>query len=139
MSLKNTGFVSVKVLDDKKQLLYSKTTDDYDKIAKEIKAIDHHIVYDDAESNFKFIHNHIENRFYVQLLEPALLTDGKQGYIKVLYRVSDAESKKAYMGILYNVLLCTTGYCHCHHSFCYTLPYYYLSKQKTFTTYTVFG
>jgi HD-GYP domain-containing protein (c-di-GMP phosphodiesterase class II) len=105
MSLNNTGFVSVKVLDTQKQLLFSKTTDNYNKIAKEIKAIDRHIAYNNDESNFKFIHNHIENRFYVQLLEPALLTDGKQGYIKVLYRVSDAEFKKAYMGILYNVLL----------------------------------
>ena len=105
MHLDHTGFVSVKVFDDNKKLLFSKRSKQYDKIIQEIKAIDHHINYDDKESHFKFIHNHIENRFYVKLLEPTTLNNNAKGYIQVLYRVSDIESEKAYMGIFYNVLL----------------------------------
>ena len=105
MNLDHTGFVSVKVFDKNKKLLFNKTSKQYDKITQEIKAIDHHISYEDKESRLKFIHNHIENRFYVKLLEPTTLNNNEKGYIQVLYRVSDEESQKAYMGIFYNVLL----------------------------------
>ncbi len=105
ISLKHTGFVLVNILDANKALLFSKSTSNYEKIKKEINAIDHHIAYDDKGSDIKLIHNHIENRFYVQMITPALLTNKQQGYIKVLYRVSDEESQKAYMDILLNVLL----------------------------------
>ena len=105
ISLKHTGFVLVNILDANKALLFSKSTSNYEKIKNEINAIDHHIAYDDKGSDIKLIHNHIENRFYVQMITPALLTNKQQGYIKVLYRVSDEESQKAYMDILLNVLL----------------------------------
>jgi len=105
ISLAHTGFVSVEILGANKQLLFSKSTADYPKIKQEINTIDHHIAYDDEGSDVKFIHNHIENRFYIQMLTPAVLTNNQQGYIKVLYRVSDEESQKAYMDILLNVLL----------------------------------
>jgi len=105
ISLQHTGFVLVNILDTNKNLLFSKSTNDYAQISKEINAIDHHIAYDDSGSDIKLIHNHIENRFYVQMITPALLINEQQGYIKVLYRVSDEESQKAYMDILLNVLL----------------------------------
>ncbi|HFD13890.1 MAG TPA: HD-GYP domain-containing protein [Epsilonproteobacteria bacterium] len=105
ITLKHTGFVLVNILDGNKALLFSKSRSNYEKIKNEINAIDHHIAYDDKGSDIKLIHNHIENRFYVQMITPALLTNKQHGYIKVLYRVSDEESQKAYMDILLNVLL----------------------------------
>ena len=108
ISLAHTGFVSVEILDRNKQILFQKHTASYPKIQEQIHAIDHHIAFDAEGSDIQFIHNHIENRFYVQMLSPALLTDNQQGFIQVLYRVSDKELQKAYMNILINVLLAIT-------------------------------
>lgn len=105
ISLEHTGFIAVTILDNNMKKLFTQTTKDYQKTIKEIQAIDHHLAYDDEGSNVKFIHNHIENRFYIQILSPATLPENKHGYIKVFYRVSDAEVNQVYTDILLNVLL----------------------------------
>jgi HD-GYP domain-containing protein (c-di-GMP phosphodiesterase class II) len=105
ISLEHTGFIAVTILDKNMQKLFSQTTEDYLKTMKEIKSIDHHLAYDDEGSNIKFIHNHIENRFYIQILSPTTLPEDKNGYIKVFYRVSDTEVNQVYTDILLNVLL----------------------------------
>jgi len=105
INLDETGFVFIEIFDTNMKLVFSKTTETYPKIHQEINAIDHHIAYNNNTSDIKLIHNHIENRFYIQILSPALLSDNKPGYIKVLYRVSDKEIQQVYTEIIINVLL----------------------------------
>jgi len=105
IDISNTGFVLVTILDSNKKILFSETTENYPLIRSQIKAIDHHFSYGDDHRQVKIIHNHIENRFYIRILSPALLPENRNGYIRVLYRVSDAELKKVYTEILLNVLL----------------------------------
>jgi len=105
ISLENTGFVLMNILDDNKKLVFSESTNDYERIKKEINIINNDGAYDSNESDIELIHNYIENRLYVQVIAPVLLTNKQPGHIKVLYRVSDEELQKAYMDILFNVLL----------------------------------
>ncbi len=105
LDLNKTGFIFVEIFDTNMQSVFSKTTHTYPKIREEINAIDHHIAYNNTTGDIKLIHNHIENRFYIQILSPARLVDDKIGYIKVLYRVSDEEIKQVYSDILVNVLM----------------------------------
>ena len=105
LTLDQTGFVSVTILDSRMKPLFTKTVAEYPKIAQQIKEIDHHISYEDDGNRIRLIHNHIENRFYMRIVSPALLPFNQRGYISVLYRVSDKELEKAYTDILFNVLL----------------------------------
>ena len=105
LDLNGTGFIAITVFDARMQPVFTKTTADYPRIEKEIGQIDHHVAYSEDGSTIRFIHNHIENRFYVRILTAATLPGGRHGYIEVLYRVGDAELRGIYTDIALNVLL----------------------------------
>ena len=101
--IKHFGFHSFKIIDKDNKTLFERITDEYQPIISSVKKYNHTVViHDDKHMTIRFLHDHINNKYYLKMQMP--FNDvSVTGKIIGLYDASDMMNS-TYKKLLYDTL-----------------------------------
>jgi HD-GYP domain-containing protein (c-di-GMP phosphodiesterase class II) len=102
--LEDKKFKKVSVYDINNEIVFNHETEDMLKIQKNIKNISHTFNVTTVDNiNIEFIHDHVEDAYYLRMKIPTDLSNNETGVIDIFYDISQT-AKELYHAVYKNIL-----------------------------------